>query len=134
MVGRQLCFVENVGPFKDFVITPSKMKKWGWSQWFILYMFGMLVLVWTYSQYIEQVNVTKLQWYGLALLITVVTIITYAIRDKYELHLHHFFIFATLLSMSICSGNLGAILDGVFYGFYVDGIAEWGLAPIWQPK
>ena len=134
MLGRQMCLVENTGVFKDFVLVPSKMKKWGWSQWFILYTFSLLILVWMYSQYIDQANVSKIQWYGLVALTTLITVLTIAIKDHYELHLHHFFVFAVILSMSVCSGTLGAILDGVFYGFYVDGIAEWGLAPIWQPK
>jgi len=134
MLGRQFCLVENESPFRHFVLTTSAMREWTWLQWFILYFFCTLIVTWVYAQYISGGVVHRAQWRALVALVVFVTLVSLVVNKNYELHVHHFIVFGVLLSMSTCRGTLTAFFDGIFYGAYVDGVAEWGLAMPWQAK
>lgn len=77
-----------------------------------------------------------LVYYGPALvgLIGALVSMTYVLRRSHHLHLHHYFIFGVLLACTPFQNPITAMTQALLLGVYVEGIATWGMDPIFPPN
>ena len=89
IIGLHFGFLDALPLFRDFDITPSKMKLWKWPQWTLFY--SIILLLSSLISYILPF-ISKNLAIKYFSVIAIITIITYLLYPKYEIHLHHFFI------------------------------------------
>jgi len=61
-----------------------------------------------------------------------VAIYTYINRNEYWLHLHHYFWAGLIIPLLNYRHNLTAVFLGFFTALMVEGIARWGIDPVWK--
>ena len=59
--------------------------------------------------------------------------VTWALRRRYYLHLHHWFCGLVLSPLAVCDPPWwSGVLLGVALGQFVEGASRWSCAPIWH--
>lgn len=119
---------------QKFSLTPSSIKEWQSEQWMIL---GALILVIAgFSVLVVACIIDEqLGRYMLSLSIVVIlglTTVTLIYGTDHELHVHHWTI-SLILCCYLCHQNYIVLaLHGLLNGIMIEGIARWGLDPVWE--
>jgi len=58
-------------------------------------------------------------------------LITLILRKTHYLHMHHYFIFGTLIPLAAFSHPVSVVALGLVAGIYTEGAARWGYDPLW---
>ena len=59
--------------------------------------------------------------------------ISWAVRGHYYYHIHHYFFFGYCIPWTRFKNPLSLACQGFSAGVYVEGLSEWGMAPLWYP-
>lgn len=71
----------------------------------------------------------------ISLFAVLVTCVSYAVRERYYLHLHHWALALALLPMSACSSDAAsAFLAAFCIATFAEGSVNWGAAPLWHRR
>lgn len=57
--------------------------------------------------------------------------ISWAVRGHYYYHIHHYFFFGYFIPWTRFKNPVSLACQGFSAGVYVEGVSEWGMAPIW---
>ncbi len=73
--------------------------------------------------------------YGALLIAAVLLLagVTWGIREHYYFHIHHYFLFGFFIPFLRFKNPVTLTCLGICAGVYAEGIAEWGMDPIWIP-
>ncbi len=71
--------------------------------------------------------------YILALLgsLAVIAGITWVFRDRYYLHIHHYFLFGFFIPFTRFKNPVSLACQALCAGVYVEGVSEWSMATLW---
>ena len=131
VTGLHFGFLDSLPLFRNFDITPSKMKLWKWPQWTLFYsIIAVLFSIVFYA--IPKVPILVAMVY--AIIPFIIAAITWFVYPLYVFHFHHYFIAAYFIPLvSSCQPDAFLLLvSGCLSGVYVQGVVVWGLAWIWQ--
>jgi len=67
-------------------------------------------------------------------MIVLIALATWLLRDRYYVHLHHYFVFGVLIPWARFRNPVSVVCQAVCLGIYVEGVAEWGMVSIWALK
>jgi hypothetical protein len=59
--------------------------------------------------------------------------ISWLVRGHYYYHIHHYFFFGYFIPWTRFKNPLSLACQGFSAGVYVEGLSEWGMAPLWYP-
>jgi hypothetical protein len=59
--------------------------------------------------------------------------ISWVVRGHYYYHIHHYFFFGYFIPWTRFKNPLSLACQGFSAGVYVEGLSEWGMAPLWYP-
>jgi len=65
------------------------------------------------------------------LVIAALAVITWAISDTHYLHLHHYCVGLILFPFCRFPTVISLVCQAFFLGMAVEGVARWGLDPVW---
>ena len=60
--------------------------------------------------------------------------ITWAMRERYYLHLHHYFLFGFFVPFTRFRQPVSLVCQALCAAIYVEGVSEWSLAALWYPR
>eukprot|EP01112_Ceratiomyxa_fruticulosa_P017977 TRINITY_DN5691_c0_g1_i1.p1 TRINITY_DN5691_c0_g1~~TRINITY_DN5691_c0_g1_i1.p1 ORF type:complete len:326 (-),score=35.84 TRINITY_DN5691_c0_g1_i1:66-1043(-) len=60
-----------------------------------------------------------------------IALVSVVIRNKFYLHLHHWFIFSLLLPFTAFPNIISVICSGILAGIFTGGIARWDMGWLW---
>jgi len=120
---------------QKFRLTPSAIKEWELAQWLILA--ALVSLIAGFSIVIVQLMIAEeMERYALSVSITAavgISTVSLIYNKDRQLHIHHW-VFSIILCAYLCYQNLIVLaLHGLLNGIMIEGIARWGLDPVWEP-
>jgi hypothetical protein len=59
--------------------------------------------------------------------------ISWLVRGHYYYHIHHYFFFGYFIPWTRFKNPVSLACQGFSVGVYVEGVSEWGMAPLWYP-
>ena len=65
--------------------------------------------------------------------ILLLTAISWVVRDRYYYHIHHYFFFGCFVPWTRFKNPVSFACQAFSAGVYVEGVSEWGMAPLWYP-
>jgi len=128
-----ITYLKNVG---DKFVVPSRWKTYTKSE--VLGLILALILVFAiiiYNIYLMVIS-GLIVIYGciFGCLLLFLVIIGILIRKNHDLHLHHYFLFGILIPFTRFLNPISSISQGILSGIFIEGIARWKMAKLWQKK
>ena len=128
--GVNFSFMNNIGTLNEFALNTRDFKK---NDDIHLLIFWSLIVLGIYS-ISYALYITKRKILVSALILTpIVTLIIYCsvmTNNGYIIHIHHYLIGLFLLLVSYHPKYITLIINSVSLGVYLEGIVQWGYAPI----
>ena len=134
-IGLQFTHLD-VGFMQSFTLDWSVMKNWPWWMWVIFCGLILLILsIFSYLFYLYHTVGFLMIYLGL-LVVTIgsFALITYCLRQNYNLHIHHYVLGMIMITFSCYQNTFVTILHAIFNGIMIEGGSRWGYDPIWEKK
>ena len=65
--------------------------------------------------------------------IGVLVAVSWALRNHYYVHIHHYFMFGFFIPFARFRNPVSLVCQALCAGVYVEGISEWGMGTLWYP-
>ena len=65
--------------------------------------------------------------------VLLVAAISWVVRGHYYYHIHHYFFFGYFIPWTRFKNPVSLACQAFNAGVYVEGVSEWGMAPLWYP-
>ncbi len=119
----------------NYSLTPSDLQRMPLMAVAVFSLCGLIILALAlYHLYLARREGVLLPYSSLLIAaILLIGIITWAVREHYYFHFHHYFFFGFFIPFLRFKNPVSLICLGVCAGVYAEGVAEWGMDPIWLP-